>query len=160
MSPRTTFRSCGNSSRLKRRSQMPTFVRRGSSALAHTGPVSRSASSTMVRNLKISNVFPSSVMRSWRSRIGPLPPRSQMSRATARKTGSSRNRNSKPKTMSISRLAMLFQPRSGTSFRLMIGIPSRSSRAALIVAYCTRSGTTLMSTHSLPTFLIRRSSLA
>ena len=49
----------------------------------------------------------------------------------------------------MTRLTMLFQPRSGTSLRLMIGMPSRSSSAALIVAYCTRSGTTLMSTHSL-----------
>ncbi len=49
----------------------------------------------------------------------------------------------------MSRFIMLLQPWSGTSLRLMIGIPSRSSRTALIVAYCTTSGTTLMSTHSL-----------
>ena len=33
--------------------------------------------------------------------------------------------------MSITRLTMLFQPRSGTSLRLMIGIPSRSSSDGL-----------------------------
>ena len=60
---------------------------------------------------------------------------------------------------SITRLTMLFQPRSGTSLRLMMGMPSRSSRAALMVAYCTRSGTTLMSRHSLLTLLMSCSSL-
>ena len=44
---------------------------------------------------------------------------------------------------------MLFQPCSGTSLRLMIGMPSRSSSVALIVAYWITSGTTLTSTHSL-----------
>ena len=47
------------------------------------------------------------------------------------------------------RFAMLLQPWSGTSLRLMMGMPSRSSSAARIVAYCTMSGTTLRSTHSL-----------
>ena len=65
-----------------------------------------------------------------------------------------------PTITSIARLTMLFQPCSGTCVRLMTGIPSRSSSTALIVAYCTRSGTTLMSTHSLLTFLMRRSSFA
>ena len=37
--------SCGNSSRLKRRRKTPTAVRRGSSDVANTGPVSFSASS-------------------------------------------------------------------------------------------------------------------
>ena len=54
------------------RSQAPIGVRRGSSEVAKTGPVSFSASSTIVRNLKIWNVLPSSVMRSWRSSTGPL----------------------------------------------------------------------------------------
>ena len=65
--------SWGSSSRLKRRSQAPMGVRRGSSEVAKTGPVSRSAPSTMVRNLKIWKVFPSRVMRSWRRKIGPSP---------------------------------------------------------------------------------------
>ncbi len=49
----------------------------------------------------------------------------------------------------MTRLVMLLQPWSGTSLRLMIGMPSRSSSAARIVAYCTTSGTTFRSTHSL-----------
>ena len=60
----------------------------------------------------------------------------------------------------MTRLAMLLQPRSGTSLRLMIGMPSRSSSAARIVAYCMRSGTTLRSTHSLLTLLMSATSRA
>ena len=75
-------------------------------------------------------------------------------------TGATTRRTSEPRTKSITRLSMLLQPRSGTSLRLMMGMPSRSSSAALMVAYWTRSGTTLMSRHSLLTLLMSLSSLA
>ena len=50
--------------------------------------------------------------------------------------------------MSIARLTTLLKPCSGTSLMLMIGMPSRSSRRARSAITCSRSGTTLTSTHS------------
>ena len=48
--------------------------------------------------------------------------------------------------MSIARFSTLLKPRSGTSLRLMIGRPSRSSSRARSAMNCSRSGTTWMST--------------
>ena len=66
ISPRSTFQSCGSSSRFDFRRTRPSGVTRGSSCWAHTGPVSRSASSYMERNFTIVNGLPSSPIRSWR----------------------------------------------------------------------------------------------
>ena len=81
MSPRSTLRICGSSSRLQRRSQAPTRVRRGSCFILNIGPEysfsapssSRwlSAPTFMERNLKMWNVLPSRPMRSWRKNTGP-----------------------------------------------------------------------------------------
>ena len=49
--------------------------------------------------------------------------------------------------MSIARLTMLLKPCSGTSLMLMTGTPSRSSSRARSAITCSRSGTTLTSTH-------------
>ena len=51
MSPRSTFQSCGSSSRSKWRRKRPNGVQRGSSSRAKTGPVSRSAPRNIERNL-------------------------------------------------------------------------------------------------------------
>ena len=49
---------------------------------------------------------------------------------------------------SIARFSTLLKPRSGTSFRLMIGTPSRFSRRARSAMNWSRSGTTCTSTPS------------
>jgi hypothetical protein len=51
-------------------------------------------------------------------------------------------------TTSIGALEHALKPRSGTSLRLMIGMPSRSSSRARSAMNCSRSGTTLTSTPS------------
>ena len=51
-------------------------------------------------------------------------------------------------TMSSARLTKALKPCSGTSLMLMTGTPSRSSSRARSAMNCSRSGTTLTSTHS------------
>ena len=50
--------SCGNSSMCNRRTHLPTGVIRGSFAVVHWAPPSRSASATIVRSLMISKIRP------------------------------------------------------------------------------------------------------
>ena len=50
--------TCGISSSLTLRSNPPTLVMRGSSSVAHMGPVCASASSIIVRNLMTSKSLP------------------------------------------------------------------------------------------------------
>src|SRR5207237_1318732 len=65
------FQSWGSSSRLNRLRKLPTPVRRGSPAVAQTGPLSASASLRMVRNLTIRKLSPPWPTRSWEIRTGP-----------------------------------------------------------------------------------------
>ena len=105
----------------------------------------------MERNLYMRKRRPSTLTRSCVKKTGPRPPLHLMKNAITGKTGTTKVRKKRmdePTMKSIPRFSMLFQPWSGVSFRLMMGMPSMSSRAAFMVAYWTRSGTTLMSRHS------------
>ena len=66
MSPRKMFQSWGSSSSDQRRRKAPMRVRRGSSSIAHTGPVVDSALARIERNLRIMKERPSSPIRSCR----------------------------------------------------------------------------------------------
>jgi hypothetical protein len=92
MSPHRTFHNCGSSSRLVRRRKEPTRVSRGSSRQAHTAPVSRSASSAIVRSFNLQKTWPSRPMRCWRWKIG-VPARVRIASDMAASTGAA---NSKP----------------------------------------------------------------
>ncbi len=69
ISPRSTFRNCGSSSRLVRRRKAPTRVTRGSPGAAWVTPASVCA--TIDRNLKTWNGWPSMPSRACRNRTGP-----------------------------------------------------------------------------------------
>ena len=71
MSPLSTLKNCGNSSRRDLRRNLPTGVIRGSFSLLNCGPAF-SASWTMVRNLMMRNGLPCHPMRYCRKNTGPL----------------------------------------------------------------------------------------
>ena len=69
-------------------------------------------------------------------------------RRARRAPGTSTSRPAADSPTSMARFSTLLKPRSGTSWMLMIGMPSSSSRRARSAITWTRSGTTLTSTIS------------
>ena len=82
---------------------------RGSSSLAHTGPLAISASTGMVRNLTIPNRCPSRPMRSCRNSTGPGE-ESLIAAATSSMRGASSTSAPVENATSNTRLASRFQP--------------------------------------------------
>ena len=114
ISPRTTFQSCGSSSRLVLRRTRPTRVTRGSRTSLKTGSGRRStstrserrssASQTIVRNLSIRNGLPFAPTRVWWKSTGPLDVFTAS--ASARRSGDSTTSRSTESVRSIARLSM------------------------------------------------------
>src|SRR5204862_7167638 len=108
MSPRSTFRSCGSSSILSRRSGRPNAKTRGSCCAVMTLREPR-ACRCMVRSLYIVNGCPSRPTRRARYRIGPGLERRIPTAATSR-TGTAATRPSTATTTSKRRLATAQAP--------------------------------------------------
>ena len=116
ISPRRTFQSWGNSSKLYRRRNRPNRVTRGSLVTLKTGPsislstasscLSCSALVTIERNLYIVNGFPFNPLRNWRNKIGPGE-LNRIAIPNANMNGAARASAKKAPTLSMNPLALL-----------------------------------------------------
>ena len=122
---------------------------RGSSSRAHTGPVSRFG--VVVHRAELEDRERLAVEAhallavEHRARATCSLTSAAMMRERDRQHEQRRARRSRRRSP---RLTTLLKPCSGTSLMLMTGTPSRSSSRARSAMTCSRSGTTLTSTHS------------
>ena len=150
ISPRRTFHSCGSSSRLQRRSALPTRVIRGSSLILKSAPPtsfssarprrSFSAPTRIVRNLTMRKIDPPRPWRSWRKKTGPRLS-SFTASATTAITGAS---NSSPRAARVTSTARLVKrtPRDRRiGGRFTTGMPSSSWIVALEAKTSKKRGT-------------------
>ena len=162
MSPRSTLNNCGNSSIRDRRRKPPTRVILESRARAQTAPPA-SASTRMVRSLRISNTLPSRVTRCWRYSTGPRSSSRMASMASARKGAVSArisrlNSRSKPRLATRSSRPKVKPSEYSTQLSSMRARSIRRVSRSMKLRYCTIGKPAFLHSSRLSSGMPRRSS--